>query len=314
MTDLEATVARLLDAAGVRSSPTSVSPIDTNGLLNEHFIVDMPDGARYVLRRYGWPWGPTEPFDRMAKEAWLLPLLEKAGVAAPRLIAACRDGQDAALLLSFVDGIALGYIEPRSDAMWRAAGAALRLVHNADIGMGGQPAGMLLDGRVDAFEDGWGEWLIAHVREHATRLDAARPDLAVDVDRCVAVVESARRHLDARPIRLLHNDANPTNVLVDADDTTATWIDWEFAQLGDPLYDFVRLTFGRKRDLGPLPTAAFDGYGEDPRSDPAFELYILGFYLWMANEAREALLPAQATYDAAERYVRHLDEHLDRLS
>ena len=201
VTDLNLTVARLLEAAGVRDEPRTVSAIDTNGLINVHFIVDMLDGDRFVVRLYGWPWGPIEPFDRMAKEAWLLPRLAAAGVPAPRVLAANRTESEAALLLSFIDGVGLGRIPNRTDEMWAATGAALRMVHDADIGMAGQPVGMLLDGRVDAFEGGWGQWHIDHTRGHAMRLAAARPEVNIDVHRCFPVADGKAAPLLGGPGR-----------------------------------------------------------------------------------------------------------------
>jgi len=121
----------------------------------------------------------------------------------------------------------------------------------------------------------------------------------------------ARPLLDSRPVRLIHTDANPWNVLVKGEQ--ATWVDWEFAWLGDPIYDFARLTLARKRDLGPVPDAVFRGYGENPTTNPVFDLYVLGFHLWMSNEALDPLLARQTTYTNADHYLRNLVAHLDNL-
>lgn len=313
MGDVRLQVGRLLEAAGLSGESWTVESIDSVGLLNAHYLVTLTSGSRFVVRRYGWPWGPTEPFDRMSKEAWLLSRLASAGVPAPQFIAADRHGNEAALLMSYVEGVPLGVIDDRTDAMWRATGSALRTVHEADIGMQDQPAGLLLDGHVDEFVGGWGQWHVRNTGEHAERLAAARPELTIDVDRCVAVVDAARPLIDARPIGLVHTDANPWNVLVRNDSNEAVWLDWEFAWIADPLYDFVRMTLARKRDLGPLPSALFEGYGGDPTADPVFDLYALGFHLWMGNEAQAPLLPLQTTYDNAEKYLRNLPWHLSRI-
>ena len=302
----------LLDSAGLGGQDFTIEAIDSVGLLNTHWLVRTADGERYVMRRYGWPWPVPERFDRMAKEAWLLPQLADAGVRAPIVLAAQRDEDVSAMLLSYVDGAPLGVIDERTDAMWWTAGAALRAVHECDIGLSGAPTGLLVAGGVDAFEGGWSGWHVHNTYDHAVRLSRDRPDLRIDADRCAAVVAAAAPRLDARPVRLIHTDANPWNVLVTAA-PQATWVDWEFAWLGDPIYDFVRLTFARKRDLGPLPPALFDGYGADPTGDPVFALYELGFHLWMGNEALAPLLPLQATYDTSERYLRDLDSRLARL-
>lgn len=305
--------AELLDSAGLGANDFAIEPIDSVGLLNTHWLVRTAGGERYVMRRYGWPWPVPERFDRMAKEAWLLPRLSEAGVPAPLVLAAQRDDHVSAMLLSYVDGEPLGVFDERTDAMWGVTGAALRTVHECDIGLLGAPPGLLVAGGVDAFEGGWCGWHVHNTYDHAIRLSRDRPDLRVDADRCAAVVASAADRLDDRPVRLIHTDANPWNVLVTADGGQATWVDWEFAWLGDPVYDFVRLTLARKRDLGPLPPAVFDGYGADPTEDPVFAVYELGFHLWMGNEALDPLLPLQATYDNSESYLREVDSHLSRL-
>ena len=286
-----------------------VEQIASQGLINTHWLVTLDNGERAVLRRYGWPWPGAEPFDRCAKEAWLLPLLERAGVPAPRLIAVTDEG----LLLRYVDGVMFAERPVRTPAMWRNVGAALRAVHDADIGVGAAEAGMLVAGGVDAFDGGWATWHVNNTRDHAQRLASSRPELRVDVERCVAIVESARPLLDARPLAVIHTDANPWNVLVD-DDGNATWMDWEFAWFGDPLYDFVRMRWARKHDIGPVPSEFYDGYGGDPTTDVVFDVYTLGFMLWMANEAQAPLLPAQTTYEIAEVYLGGLAGHLDWLA
>ena len=300
----------LLAAAGIDAADAVVEPLVSEGLINTHALVRVPGHPPLVVRAYGWPWPGDEPFDRGAKEAWLLPRLEAAGVAAPRLVAAVPGG----LLTTFVDGATLGATDRPTDAMWRAAGAALRDVHDADVGLGDAPVGMIVAGGVDAFVGGWATWHVENTRRHADAVARLRPDLPVDVERCVATVERAREHLDARPRRLVHTDANPWNVLVTPGATpAATWMDWEFAWIADPLYDFSRMTFARKHDLGPLPGALFDGYGGDPRDDVTFDVYALGFHIWMVHEATYPILPLQTTYATADAYVRELPEHLTAL-
>jgi aminoglycoside phosphotransferase (APT) family kinase protein len=297
--------------AGYDRQGWTVSPLPGVGLLNRHSLVEVTTGTRLVVRQYGWPWGPAEPFDRMAKEAWLLPRLRQAGVRAPQVLATDRVGADAALLLSFVDGSPLGELNVRPAALWHATGRALRAVHEADIGMAAQAAGLLIAGGVEPFDGGWSQWHVDNTRTHAESLARDRPELAVDVDRCVQIVEAARPLLDARPTRLIHTDANPWNVLVT--ERQAIWVDWEFAWLGDPIYDFARLLLARKRDLGPVPDTLFDGYGDNPTTSPVFAVYVLGFHLWMCNEAITPLLPLQTTYRNAEQFVRELSTHLDNL-
>ncbi len=303
----------LMADAGLDDQQWTVAPLAGEGLINMHDLVQTADGERFVYRRYGWPWAVEEPLDRMAKEAWLIPRLFAAGVPVPEVMAAGRQDDEEGLLMRFVEGDVLAAAEPRTDAMWHAAGAALREVHEVDIGLAGQPVGMIVHGGVEPSGGGLGAWHLESAIRHGYELAAAQPDLAIDVDRCAGVVAAAAPMFDAQPRAVVHADANPWNVLVTPDGGRATWIDWEFAWWSDPLYDFVRLMLARKRDLGPVPTAFFAGYGEDPTGHPLFEVCALGFHLWMANEMRNPLLADRTTYKLSERYLLDLPGHLDRL-
>jgi aminoglycoside phosphotransferase (APT) family kinase protein len=303
----------LLDAAGLGGRAWRAEPIAGDGLLNRHHLVHLATGERYVVREYGWPFDEPPRFDRMAKEVWLLPLLTAAAVPVPRLLATYRDDACSAILLDYIDGSTLGTLDGASPRFWFAAGASLRVVHETRLPIGPLPPGTLTADGVDPFAGGWADWHVENTRHHATMLAASRPELGIDPERCAAVVRAAHPRIGARPIGLLHCDANPWNVMIERESGAAVWIDWEFAALGDPLYDFVRMRWARKRDLGPLPAAFFDGYGGDPTTDVVFDVYTLGFQLWMGNEAVWGQLPLPVTYAAAERYLRSLPEELARL-
>jgi len=107
---------------------------------------------------------------------------------------------------------------------------------------------------------------------------------------------------------VLHADAHPWNVLVDG--SAATWLDWEFAAVGDPHYDVVRMFLARRTAIGGPPPAFLGGYGETP-PEAARRVYELHYYLWMANDAR--YFAHRATYDAADGYLAGLDRRLDEL-
>src|SRR5688500_15060897 len=94
------------------------------GVINEHDLIELDDGSRYVARTYGWPWGEPEPFDRQAKEEWLLPLLLDAGVPVPEIVGSVPG----AILMRFVEGDLLGQV-PEDLSAWTDSGRTLALAH-----------------------------------------------------------------------------------------------------------------------------------------------------------------------------------------
>jgi aminoglycoside phosphotransferase (APT) family kinase protein len=132
----------------------------------------------------------------------------------------------------------------------------------------------------------------------------------VDLTEIRGVLTKAQSLLDLQPVRLIHNDPHPWNVLV-RNGRCVSWLDWEFAWAADPTWDLVRNALFRVTDIGSTPREFYEGYGRE--SDPTlFAIYELAVNLWMANEARYSdRIPV--TYRAAERYVTDLPERLARL-
>ncbi|MET7424695.1 aminoglycoside phosphotransferase family protein [Dactylosporangium sp. NPDC005555] len=298
-------IGRLLDQAGLEADGAA-TPMGGPGELNRHWLVRTRGGDRVVARVFGWPFDDVEPVDRFAKEAWLLGRLADAGAPVPRPLARVRAEEGAALLLTWAPGRPLGDLSDRDDA-WQAAGRALRAVHDTRVAPLWTP-GVVVDGGVRPFAGGWGGHIAAQVELQAERLAPHRPELAVQLRRAVAVVRGLTPWLDRRPVTVLHADAHPWNVLVDG--TTATWLDWEFAAVGDPHYDVVRMFLGRMKAIGAPPAAFLDGYGGSP-PEAARRVYELHYHLWMANDARH--FAHRATYDDAAAYLRDLSARLDAL-
>jgi Ser/Thr protein kinase RdoA (MazF antagonist) len=284
-------VVRLLLAAGIEGAV--VSGLPGRGELNAHWLVRTADGRDLVARVYGWPFPGAEPFDRCAKEAWLLGELSRLGAPVPVPVVAV----DGALLMTRLPGVPLGEAA-QEDGAWRAAGAALRVVHELGAALVDRP-GMVVAGGVDGY--GWGRWQEEFGRRHAEAIAARRPDLKSTMDTAVARLADAVPLLDAAPVTLLHGDPHPWNVLVDRSRTG--WLDWEFALAGDAEYDLTRAARSRLVDLGPTPASFFDGYGRRP--DPDREaVYELVYYLQMADDSFH--FAHRATYDAAWRYLETL--------
>jgi aminoglycoside phosphotransferase (APT) family kinase protein len=280
-------------------------------MINDHRLVEVEGREPLVLRRYGWPFAEDAP-ERAEREARVLELAAGSGIPAPRVIAAT----DEAILVTHESGRLLAHLarDPTADAgdAWREVGRVVRRLHGllvppelADVLRGGP--------RRDPTD--WATHVIAGVAEDLAVLTRHRRDLAVDDDRVRDLFDRARPLLDERPEALLHGDLHPWNVLLEHDRdrwACSALLDWEFAELGDPLADLVRFDLLRDEDIGPTPRAFHDGYGPISR-DPVRELYEIAFHVWMAGDVINWPV-RRPSHDAAERYVRtQLEADLSRL-
>jgi hypothetical protein len=156
----------------------------------------------------------------------------------------------------------------------------------------------------------WGHSQIHMLLDHFQRLRAHRPDLARVEEDLRGILAEALPYLNRTPPALLHNDAHPWNVLVQADEDEwrcVAWLDWEYAWVGDPNWDLVRMDLFRRKPIGATPDAFWEGYGRSP-AEPERSVYTLGIYLWMADQyltGDRHLLP---TYQAAMAYVDCIDD------
>ncbi len=147
------------------------------------------------------------------------------------------------LALAAVRGTTLGRLgEPStaSPTAWAAAGAAVRMLHDAPLppwpGQSLGPIASRLDGEC--------EWLLAN--------DVLPAEL---VRRNRQVAEAALR--PPAPA-FTHGDLQIAHVFVDGDEVTGV-IDWTEAGQGDALYDLASLTLGHREHLDDV----LDGYGTD---------------------------------------------------
>ena len=147
------------------------------------------------------------------------------------------------LALAALPGSALGRLgEPStaSSAAWTAAGAAVRMLHDAPL----PPwPGRSLD-EIAARLDGECEWLVAN--------DALPIDL---ITRNRQVAEGALRPWT--PV-FTHGDLQADHIFVDGDEVTGV-IDWSEAARGDALFDLAILTLGHEERLDDV----LAGYGVD---------------------------------------------------
>lgn len=169
------------------------------------------------------------------------------------------------LALAAVGGTALGRLgepSPASPAAWRAAGAAVRLLHEAPL----PPwPGESLDERA-ARLDSECRWLITN---------AVLPTDLVTRNRRIA--ETALRPWT--PV-FTHGDLQITHVFVEGDQVTGV-IDWSEASQGDALYDLGILTLGHEEHLDDVIT----GYGIDVDRE-----VIRGWWSWRSLGAARWLI------------------------
>jgi Ser/Thr protein kinase RdoA (MazF antagonist) len=145
------------------------------------------------------------------------------------------------LALAAVPGVALGRLgqpSTASSAAWAAAGAALRLLHDAPLPP--WPGRSAAEIRTHLDEEC--EWLLA---------SGLLPADLVIRNRSVA-----ERALRPWTPAFIHGDLQVAHVFVD-DDRVSAIIDWSEAAPGDALYDLASLTLGHPEHLADV----ISGYG-----------------------------------------------------
>ena len=147
------------------------------------------------------------------------------------------------LALAALPGTALGRLgEPStaSAASWAAAGAAVRVLHDAPLP----------------------PWPGASLEEKASRLDSECTWLLANDVLPAELVTRNRQRAEAalRPWKpvFMHGDLQIAHVFVDGDAVTGV-VDWSEAGQGDAMYDLASLTLGHPEHLGDVVA----GYGAD---------------------------------------------------
>ncbi len=147
------------------------------------------------------------------------------------------------LALAALRGTALGYLgkpSAASTAAWRAAGAAVRALHDAPLPPWPGPSIDELSARLD----GESEWLLAN---------QVLPADVVAHNRRLA--ETALRAW--QPV-FIHGDLQVDHVFVAGDEITGV-LDWSEASQGDAAFDLATLTLGYPERLADV----IAGYGTD---------------------------------------------------
>ena len=178
------------------------------------------------------------------------------------------------LALAALPGTALGRLgEPStaSPAAWGAAGAAVRMLHDAPL----PPwPGRSIVGKTTTL-DSECAWLLAN--------DVLPADL---VTRNREVAEAALRPWT--PV-FMHGDLQIAHVFVDGDEVTGV-LDWSEAGRGDGMYDLASLTLGHPEHLGDV----LAGYGADVDRDAIrgwWSLRSLTAIRWLVEHGFDPSLP-----------------------
>jgi aminoglycoside phosphotransferase (APT) family kinase protein len=316
----EELVAELLHQAKCTQSVASVHPLTSNGITNQMELITLEDGTRLVLRRYQWPWDTPE-LDRPLKEKYVHSVLQQVGVPAPAILAHVDRTGQSAVLMEFIPGENLGDIAPSlpyeaSAEAWRSCGSALRLAHTVSYPAG--IYGIIVGDHVRPFAEAgsweekapsWGHSQVHMILNHFQGLCKHLPHLEASDQRVREVLEKSLPFLNRTPPTLLHNDPHPWNVLVcfEGDQwQCSAWLDWEYAWIGDPNWDLVRMDLFRRQPIGKTPDAFWEGYGRYP-AEPERSVYEMHIYFWMANQYLDGDRHLPPTYAAAMAYVDHLD-------
>jgi aminoglycoside phosphotransferase len=178
------------------------------------------------------------------------------------------------LALAAVPGTALGRLgEPSiaSSSVWAAAGATVRMLHDAPLP----------------------PWPSRRLDESASRLDGECQWLVTSGVLPADLVTRNRRVAEAafRPWTpvFAHGDLQITHVFVEGDEVTGV-LDWSEAGQGNALYDLATLTLGHEEHLGDVVA----GYGADVNLDVirgSWSLRSLLAIRWLIEHGFDPFLP-----------------------
>lgn len=246
-----------LDAAGTRLQRL------TGGSVNELWRVDTPRGC-FALRLDGAAWrrpGVQRDRERLVHEAAVA-----AGIA-PRIVAVSPRAD--VWVFEFCPGRCWTPEDYADEAQLLRWNARIVQLHRLSV-----PPGL---------ERAFAPWQLA--RDYAAQARERGVGLpATSLDAAFSAIAAAQAVLDraAQPRVLVHGDATAGNVL---DDGSLWLIDWEYAQVADPVFDLaVVLTYypAAVRHRQRLIAAAALGAGAPERLVAAETIHAHLSWLWYA--------------------------------
>ena len=150
---------------------------------------------------------------------------------------------------------------------------------------------------------------------HAQQVISFRQGIEIDLGSLQEIIEAAIPLLNRGIPTLLHNDAHAWNVLIDLRDEgwgCTGWLDWEYAWVGDPTWDLVRMDLWRSHAIGATPADFFEGYGLFP-IEPNRSIYELSIYLWRAHEYLKGAESISLMGITAMKYLATVDNSIKKI-
>lgn len=233
------------------------------GSINDSWRVDTREG-RFVLRLNGPAW--RRPGVDRAREQLLHEAAAAAGLA-PRVVAA-EDGAGA-LVCEYIEGRTWAERDFSLAEQVQRLGERLARLHSLEAPNG--------PGRFDPE---------ACARAYLRQVSAERA-VAAGAAEVLAGIRAAALEVDAAAAdpRIIHGDLVHGNLL----DGAQLWLlDWEYAQLADPLYDVACVLAyypqARPHAASLLAAAGLDSRGHSARVRPA--AYVYRALTWLWHQAR----------------------------
>jgi thiamine kinase-like enzyme len=273
----EQIAARLWPGRDVRLEPLG------GGITNRNFKVAV-GGETLVLRIGGKDTGLLGIDRRAEYEASLA--AASIGVG-PEVVAFAE--AEGCLVTRFIDGSPIPPERVRSPETLRSIGQTLRAVHD----------GPSMPGRFDSFR------VVEQYRDLAVERGVELPAAYEEAHELARAIEGARR---GTTLRACHNDLLNANFIDDG--ARVRIVDWEYAGMGDPLFDLANFSINHELDEA-ANRALLRAYAGEPREQEAAALELMRFM----SDFREAMwgVVQQAISELDFDFRAYADEHFERL-
>jgi thiamine kinase-like enzyme len=266
-----------------RSSDLSVRVL-SGGLTNTSYLVDTDEGQFVV--RIGCDNGPALGIDRVREEA-AFRRAERAGIAPEILLFTQPEGHLVTRYLAGAHNLSIE--EFTTPATVARLAARLRDVHSLAP----------VDGRFNPYDD-IRRWM-ALVEARGTTQPTRLASLLVRVDE----TERVRTPASESELVLCHNDPYHLNFL---DDGTLWLIDWEYAGMGEGMYDLAGIAYMLDGDGRELLLGSYFGSVE-PEMRQDLDSLIPVFVCWNVVWSLVEMEGGVVGFD----YLTMAEEFLDRL-